>query len=157
MQFSTKKNGGKFFFWKNAKLGGEGSEGGLAKDHTFSGFFFVHPSLMLFCCKITCVAIYALLVSNFWAGNGAGVQKKTNMKYVQCTLCMRALGKWKLNTNQMERLQVVAPPWKISQEGSAGCDQIFSYFCSDRILWNMKNTIGARTNQGWKQRQRTVL
>ena len=114
-------------------------------------------NVMLFCCKITCVAIYALLVSNFWAGNGAGVQKKTNMRYVQCTLCMRALGKWKLNTNQMEWLQVVAPPWKISQEGSAGCDQIFSYFCSDRILWNMKNTIGARTNQGWKQRQRTVL
>ena len=25
---------------------GGGSEGGLAKDQTFSGFFFVHPSLM---------------------------------------------------------------------------------------------------------------
>ena len=33
------------FFWKNAKLGGGGAEGGLAKDHTFSGFCFVHPSL----------------------------------------------------------------------------------------------------------------
>ena len=29
-----------FFCWKNAKLGGGGgSEGGLEKDHTFSGFF----------------------------------------------------------------------------------------------------------------------
>ena len=40
----NKKNGGKFFFWKNAKLGG-GSEGSLAKDQTFSGFFSSHPSL----------------------------------------------------------------------------------------------------------------
>ena len=33
-----------YIFHKNAKPGG-GSEGGLAKDHTFSGYFFVHPSL----------------------------------------------------------------------------------------------------------------
>ena len=41
------KNTLKFYiFHKNAKPGGEGgSEGGLAKDHTFSGFCFVHPSL----------------------------------------------------------------------------------------------------------------
>ena len=35
----NKKNG-VIFFWKNAKPGEGGSEGGLAKDQTFSGFFF---------------------------------------------------------------------------------------------------------------------
>ena len=42
----NKKNGGKFVVRKNAKPGG-GSEGGLAKDQTFSGFFCVHPSLII--------------------------------------------------------------------------------------------------------------
>ena len=40
MHFSTKKMGVKFFHRKKTKLGG-GPGGGLAKDHTFSGFFFV--------------------------------------------------------------------------------------------------------------------
>ena len=40
-----KKNGGKFFL-KKCQTGG-GSEGSLAKDHTFSGFSFVQPSLSL--------------------------------------------------------------------------------------------------------------
>ena len=43
----NKKNGGKFFFLKKGKPGG-GSEGSLAKDHIFSVFFFVHPSLNSF-------------------------------------------------------------------------------------------------------------
>ena len=34
-----------FLFGKNAKPGGGGPEGGLAKDQTFSGFSFVQPSL----------------------------------------------------------------------------------------------------------------
>ena len=34
----NKKMGVNFLFGKNAKPGGGGSEGGLAKDHTFSGF-----------------------------------------------------------------------------------------------------------------------
>ena len=34
----NKKNGGKFFFEKMPNWGG-GSEGSLAKDHIFSGFF----------------------------------------------------------------------------------------------------------------------
>ena len=43
-----KKKGGKFFVRKKMpNWGGRGSEGGLAKDHTFSGFFFVHPSLAM--------------------------------------------------------------------------------------------------------------
>ena len=42
--FSNKKNGGQFFSPKKDQTGG-GSEGGLAKDHTFSGFFFRLPSL----------------------------------------------------------------------------------------------------------------
>ena len=46
MQFSTKKNGGKFFFVEKMPKGG-GSGGGLAKDKTFSGFSFVHPSLTI--------------------------------------------------------------------------------------------------------------
>ena len=45
MKFSTKKNGGQFFFGKKTKPGG-GSEGGLVKDHTFPAFFFLHPSLI---------------------------------------------------------------------------------------------------------------
>ena len=36
--FSNKKNGGHFFSPKKTNPGG--SEGGLAKDQTFSGFFF---------------------------------------------------------------------------------------------------------------------
>ena len=40
---------------------------------------FVAKSVMswftLFCHKISCDAIHAFLVSNFWAGNGAGVKK----------------------------------------------------------------------------------
>ena len=35
----------------------------------------------LFCRKISGDAIYAFLVSNFWAGNGAGVKKMTNIRY----------------------------------------------------------------------------
>ena len=47
-----KKYGGKCFVRKNAKPGGGGSEGGLAKDQTFSGFSFVQPSLRLHqCCS----------------------------------------------------------------------------------------------------------
>ena len=43
------KNTLKFYiFQKNANPGGGGSEGGLAKDQTFSGFSFVQPSLMQF-------------------------------------------------------------------------------------------------------------
>ena len=37
--FSKKKNGGQFFSPKKDQTRG-GPEGGLAKDHTFSGFFF---------------------------------------------------------------------------------------------------------------------
>ena len=44
MQFSTKKMGGNFFFKKMPNWVG-GSEGSLAKDHIFSGFSFVQPSL----------------------------------------------------------------------------------------------------------------
>ena len=36
----------------------------------------------LFWRKISCVAIYAFLVSNFLAENGADVKKMTNMRYV---------------------------------------------------------------------------
>ena len=43
--FSNKKMGVNFFHRKKTKPGGGGSEGGLAKDHTFSGFFFRLPSL----------------------------------------------------------------------------------------------------------------
>ena len=39
-----KKMGVNFLFGKMPNQGG-GSEGGLAKDQTFSGFSFVHPSL----------------------------------------------------------------------------------------------------------------
>ena len=42
--FNKKMGVNFFFFEKNAKVGG-GSEGSLAKDQTFSGFSFVHPSL----------------------------------------------------------------------------------------------------------------
>ena len=42
----NKKMGVKFLFGKNAKQGG-GAEGGLAIDHTFSGFF-LQPSLTSF-------------------------------------------------------------------------------------------------------------
>ena len=38
--FSNKKNGGQFFSPKKDQTGRGGSEGGFAKDHTFSGFFF---------------------------------------------------------------------------------------------------------------------
>ena len=41
---SKKKLGVNFFVGKMTKPGG-GSEGGLAKDHTFSRFFFLNPSL----------------------------------------------------------------------------------------------------------------
>ena len=40
----NKKMGVNFLFGKMPNQGG-GSEGGLAKDQTFSGFSFVHPSL----------------------------------------------------------------------------------------------------------------
>ena len=40
----NKKNGGKFFWLKKCQTGG--SEGSLATDHIFSGFSFVHPSLI---------------------------------------------------------------------------------------------------------------
>ena len=46
----NKKNGGKFFFFEtmpNWGGGGGGSEGSLAKDQTFSGFFSSHPSLTI--------------------------------------------------------------------------------------------------------------
>ena len=44
--FFNKKNGGQIFSPKKDQTGGRGgSEGGLAKDHTFSGFFFRLPSL----------------------------------------------------------------------------------------------------------------
>ena len=42
--FSNKKMGVNFFLVKYTKLGG-GSEGGLAKDHTFSGLLFLNTSL----------------------------------------------------------------------------------------------------------------
>ena len=35
-----------FFRVKNDQTGGGGAGGGLAKDHTFSRFFFLNPSLM---------------------------------------------------------------------------------------------------------------
>ena len=34
---------GQFFLVKKTKPGGGVAEGGLAKDHTFSGFFFSEP------------------------------------------------------------------------------------------------------------------
>ena len=40
--FFNKKNGGQIFSPKKDQTGGEG---GLAKDHTFSGFFFRHTPL----------------------------------------------------------------------------------------------------------------
>ena len=45
MQFSTKKMGVNFFFEKMPNWGG-GPGGSLAKDQTFSGFSFVHTSLI---------------------------------------------------------------------------------------------------------------
>ena len=39
---------------------GGGSGGGLAKDQTFSGFCFVHPSLRFFLYYINCPMIYVL-------------------------------------------------------------------------------------------------
>ena len=60
-----KKMGVIFFFGKNAKPGGR-SEGGLAKDHSFSGFSFVQPSL-----------INALLSDNFFSDAGACYQVAT--------------------------------------------------------------------------------
>ena len=42
---SKKKLGGNFFRRKNDQTGEGGSEGGLAKDHTFSHFFLLNPSL----------------------------------------------------------------------------------------------------------------
>ena len=39
------KKMGVIFFLKKCQTGGEGPRGSLAKDHTFSGFSFVHPSL----------------------------------------------------------------------------------------------------------------
>ena len=43
---SKKKWGSIFFVGKMPKPGGGGgAEGGLAKDHTFSRFFFLNPSL----------------------------------------------------------------------------------------------------------------
>ena len=50
-----------FFVWKNDQTGG-GSEGGLAKDHTFSGFFFLNPSLTVF------NAFVFIFVSHFFDG-----------------------------------------------------------------------------------------
>ena len=47
--FQQKKWGSIFFTEKRPNQGG-GSEGGLAKDHTFSGFFFRLPSLTIFIC-----------------------------------------------------------------------------------------------------------
>ena len=38
--FSNKKMGVNFLHRKKKPTGGWGSEGGLAKDHTFSGLFF---------------------------------------------------------------------------------------------------------------------
>ena len=43
----NKKNGGKIFF---EKITNWGSEGSLAKDHIFSGFSFVQPSLTMTLC-----------------------------------------------------------------------------------------------------------
>ena len=36
---------------KKCQTGGGGGEGGLPKDQTFSGFSFVHPSLIVSCSK----------------------------------------------------------------------------------------------------------
>ena len=41
----NKKMGVNFLLLKKCQTGGGGPGGGLAKDQTFSGFFFVHPSL----------------------------------------------------------------------------------------------------------------
>ena len=41
----SKKNGGRFFSGKITIQGG-GSEGGLAKDHIFSEYVFLNPSLI---------------------------------------------------------------------------------------------------------------
>ena len=47
--FFNKKNGGQIFSPKKDQTGGGGGPGGgLAKDHTFSGFFFRLPSLREF-------------------------------------------------------------------------------------------------------------
>ena len=52
MQFSTTTNGGKFFVRKNAK-----PRGGLAKDQTFSGFFFCNLPLVCLHFQIICSSI----------------------------------------------------------------------------------------------------
>ena len=57
--FFNKKNGGQIFSPKKDQPGG-GSEGGLAKDQTFSGFFFRLPSLRL------CVLFSLINCYNIW-------------------------------------------------------------------------------------------
>ena len=49
---SNKKKWGSIFFTEKRSNGGGGPEGGLAKDHTFSGFFFRLPSLSFWTNKI---------------------------------------------------------------------------------------------------------
>ena len=44
-QISKKKDGCKFFFRNKKLYRGEGSDGGLARDHTFSQFVFLNPFL----------------------------------------------------------------------------------------------------------------
>ena len=98
MQFSTTKIGVNFF-WAISKPRG-GSEGGLAKDQTFSGFSFLHPSLI-------CIYVWYIIHNLHISKNLPNVHVTYNI-IIRCIKCVNI----KDSFHKLSSLDISSSPWE---------------------------------------------
>ena len=94
---------------------------------------------MLFCRKISFVAIYAVLVSNFWAENGAGVKNKWQIWGMTVTYVQTALYRFDL----IDWLCL-----SLAGQYCCGFSSIVKF--GKKIFYSMLNWIFSTSDQGTK-------